>query len=167
MAPLIVLICAWVGLGLAGRWGVPWIDSRAAAGRAAFALMFLFTGATHFSTMKHEYVAMIPALLRPGLGLVYLSGALEVAGGLGLLLPATRRLAGTCLILLLLAMFPANVHAALNDIPFRGGSPMSLWLRTPIQAAFVVALWWSAVRKGASPMTTAAGTGGARTSAAS
>ena len=133
--------------GLIGRLGVQWLDSTPKAGRAAFAVMFMFTGATHFTSMRHDYLAMIPAGLPRSLGLIYLSGILEIAGGLGLLLPTTRRMAGAGLVLLLLAMFPANVNAALNDIPFRGGPPMSLWARAPIQLAFVLGVWWTAVRR--------------------
>ena len=114
MAPLIVLLCCWLIFRLAGRLGARWLDSGAKAGRAALTVMFLFTGVSHFSSMKHEYVAMIPATLPRGLGVIYVSGVLEIAGGLGLLEPSTRRLAGICLILLLLAMFPANVNAALS-----------------------------------------------------
>ncbi len=44
---------------------------------------------------------------------------------------------------------PENISAALNDVPFRGGPPTSLWLRTPIQLVFVAAVWWSAVRENA------------------
>ena len=156
MAPLIVLSVCWLAFGVAGRMGVTGLDSVAKAGRAALAVMFVFTGSTHFTPMKHDYLAMLPPSLPQSLGFIYLTGILEIAGALGILLPATRRLAGTGLVLLLLAMFPANVAAALNEVPFRGEPPMSLWLRTPIQLVFVLSVWWSAIRahpKGASAPT--------------
>ena len=106
--------------------------------------MFVFTGVTHFSPMREDYLAMIPAALPRSVGLIYLTGLLEIAGAVGLLIPQTRRLAGIGLILLLFAMFPANVSAAMNEIPFRGEPPMSLWLRTPIQIVFILATWYSA-----------------------
>ena len=108
--------------------------------------MFLFTGATHFSNMKYDYAAMVPAQLPDGLWTIYLTGALEIAGAVGLLVPRFRRTAGICLVLLLVALFPANVNAALQDIPFRGESPTSLWLRAPTQLVFVAAVWWTSVR---------------------
>ena len=147
MAPLIVLLGCWLIFALAGRLGIRWLDSGAKAGRAAFAVMFVFTGVTHFSPMKHDYLAMMPSPLPRNLGFIYVSGLLEITGGLGLLFPATQRLAGAGLILLLVAMFPANVTAALNEVSFRGEPPMSLWVRTPIQLAFVLSVWWSALRR--------------------
>lgn len=146
MAPFIVLLSSWIALGILGRLGVRGLDSGTKAGRAALAIMFVFTGTTHFSAMRHDYLAMLPPLLPRHIALIYLTGGLEIAGGVGLLQPATRRLAGVGLVVLLIAMFPANVYATLNEVPFRGEAPLSLWLRTPIQVVFLVSIWWSAVR---------------------
>ena len=54
------------------------------------------------------------------LWVIYLTGVLEIAGAVGLLIPRTRRLAGICLVLMLAALFPANVYAALNEVSLRG-----------------------------------------------
>ena len=105
--------------------------------------MFIFTGTTHFSNMKYDYAAMAPDLLPNELWTIYLTGALEIAGAGGLLLPRLRRTAGICLVLLLVALFPANVNAALEDIPFRGEPPTTLWFRAPIQLVFVAVVWWT------------------------
>jgi uncharacterized membrane protein len=113
--------------------------------------MFLVTGMTHFSDMKHDFVAMIPDPLPKGLWVVYLTGVLEIAGALGLLIPRLRRRAAIGLILLLIAMFPANVHASLNGIPLRGELPLSLWLRLPMQILFIAALWWTSIREAHRP----------------
>src|SRR5215213_7663268 len=59
--------------------------------------MFLFTGISHFSTMKYDFAAMIPAPLPNDLWVIYLTGVLEIAGAIGLLIPQTRKLAGVCL----------------------------------------------------------------------
>lgn len=147
MAPFVVLVSSWLTLGFLGRLGVRGLDSAAKAGRAAVAIMFVFTGSTHFSSMRHDYLAMMPTMLPRHMAFIYLTGVLEIAGGVGLLVPTTRRLAGVGLIMLLIAMFPANVSATLNEVPFRGEPPTSLWLRTPIQLAFVLSVWWSAVRR--------------------
>jgi uncharacterized membrane protein len=109
--------------------------------------MFAFTGSTHFSAMKHDYAAMVPPPLTGQLWVIYFTGTLEIAGAIGLLVPATRRLAGICLFLLLLALFPANVHAALNAIDFRGEAPTDIWLRSLVQVGFLVATWWSSVAR--------------------
>ena len=77
---------------------------------------------------------------------------LQIAGAIGLLIPRTRRLAGVCLALLLVAMFPGNVYAALNGIEFREDPPTPLWLRTPIQLFFIGMVLWTSVRKVPEPV---------------
>jgi uncharacterized membrane protein len=109
--------------------------------------MFAFTGSTHFTAMKHDYAAMVPPPLTGQLWVIYVTGILEIAGAIGLLVRTTRRLAGICLSLLLLALFPANVHAALNAIDFRGEAPTVIWLRSLVQVVFLVATWWSSVAR--------------------
>jgi len=74
------------------------------------------------------------------------TGVFELAGAVGLLLPAVRRLAAWCLIALLVAMFPANVYAALRNITLRGRAATPLLVRTPLQIFWIAALWWSAAR---------------------
>lgn len=109
--------------------------------------MFLFTGATHFTGMSHDYAAMIPPPFTGSLWIISVTGVLEIAGAAGLLLPTFRRVAAMCLAVLLVALFAANVHAAINGIPFRGEPPTALWLRGPIQVIFVAALWWSSITR--------------------
>jgi uncharacterized membrane protein len=64
-----------------------------------------------------------------------------------LLIPRLRRIAGICLVLLLVAMLPANVNAALSGIPFRGEAPTALWLRVPIQVLFILMIWWTSIKE--------------------
>jgi uncharacterized membrane protein len=97
--------------------------------------------------MKHDLAAMMPEPLPDGLWIIYLTGALEIAGAIGLLVARTRRLAGVCLVLLLVAQFPANVNAALNGIPLGGEAPTPLWLRTPMQLLFIEMLWWTSIKE--------------------
>ncbi len=144
MVVLFVLLGALVifrGLGFAG-----FDPTSTWQGAAAWALaaMFLFTASAHFfAKTKEDFVAMVPkALPHPRL-LVHLTGALEVLGAIGLLVPAARSLAGLCLVLLLVAMFPANVNAAIKEVPMRGRPPTPLWLRLPMQLIFVGLTWWA------------------------
>jgi uncharacterized membrane protein len=109
--------------------------------------MFLFTGVTHFTGMKHDYLAMMPSGLPAGLWIIYLAGIFEIAGAIGLLIPATGKIAGVYLVLLLIVMFPANVNAALGDIPLNGRAPTPLWLRAPIQLVYILMIWWSSIRE--------------------
>ena len=145
MISLLALGVALVLLRGAGWLGVSRLASWQDAGRGALALMFAFTGGAHFTAMKHDFAAMIPAPLPDGLWVIYLTGALEIAGAVGLLLPRTRRLAGLGLVLLLLALFPANVNAALNALPLGGRPPTPLWLRAPMQLLYLGLVWWTAV----------------------
>ena len=73
--------------------------------------------------------------------MVRISGAFEILGGLGLLLPATRRVAAWVLVMLLIAVFQANLYMAMH--PFEAGAagiaPLLRWGRLPIQA---VLIWW-------------------------
>jgi uncharacterized membrane protein len=105
--------------------------------------MFVFTGTAHFNRMKHDLVRMVPALFPRPLRLVYFTGVLEFVGAAGLLLPRFRSLAGICLIVLLIVLFPANVHAALTGATLAGKPATPLWLRTPMQALFIGLLCWS------------------------
>jgi uncharacterized membrane protein len=115
--------------------------------------MFLFTGASHFTELRHDYAAMVPPPLTGELWVIYLTGALEIAGALGLLLERTRRAAAIGLFALLLAMFPANVYAVLRDVSFRDAPATALWLRAPLQVSYLAVLWWSAIRRVPRPTT--------------
>lgn len=97
-------------------------------------------GVGHF-VMPEFYLAMMPPWIPAPLAMVYASGVAEAAGGLGLLAPRFRRAAGVGLIMLLVAVFPANIQMLLNaradGAPF--SKEMLLWLRLPLQPLFI---WW-------------------------
>ena len=147
MAPLFILVISFLVLRAVGFLGVRRLSSWKAAGLLAVAIMFLFTGATHFTPMKHDYAAMLPGFVPMKVSIIYAAGALQILGAVGLLVPRTRRLAGICLALLLVTMFPGNAYAALNDVPFRGEAPTPLWLRTPIQLFFIGMVLWTSSRR--------------------
>lgn len=108
----------------------------------AMAVMFLFTASAHFTKTKEDLIGMVPKAFPSPTLLVYLTGVLEVLGAVGLLVPVTRTFAGLGLVLLLVAMFPANINAAKKGIPLRGRRPTPLWLRGPMQVLFIgMALW--------------------------
>lgn len=109
------------------------------ASRAALALLFAAVGLLHFASPDPFARIVPPGLPHPRL-LVLLSGACEVAGGLGLLVPRLRRAAGMGLVLLLAAVFPANVNMALDPEGAGGGiAPALLWMRLPLQPLLA---WW-------------------------
>ena len=143
MLVLIVLLAAWVvfrGIGAAGIHALAsWQDSA----RYALAVMFAFTASAHFNKMRHDLARMIPPYFPRPLLTVHVTGAFELLGAAGLVFPQFRRLAGICLIALIVGMFIANINAAQEGVTLRGKPPTPLWLRAPMQILFVGLLWWS------------------------
>ena len=111
--------------------------------RTVAAAAMTYVGIRHF-TDPATFVAIVPAMLTAKLALVYISGAAEIAGGLGLVLPVTRRLAAWGLILLYIAVFPANVNMALHHLPLGDQQvpEWALWARLPLQAVFIALAYW-------------------------
>jgi uncharacterized membrane protein len=107
--------------------------------RRALAAFFIGAGVNHF-VIPGAYKRIVP----PGMGdpetLVRVSGVAEVAGGVGVLLPRTRRLAGFGLIALLAAVFPANLHMARNPSQFKKIPGWALYARLPLQPLM---MWWA------------------------
>ena len=145
MAPAVLLIAATLLLRGLGAVGVgafaTWLDSA----RVALALMFFFTAAAHFNRMKEDLVRMVPPSFPNPRALVFVTGLLEIAGAIGLLVPSTRRLAAWALALLLIALFPANVSAAQCQLTLRGKPVTPLALRLPIQLLFLGLCLWIAL----------------------
>jgi uncharacterized membrane protein len=85
---------------------------------------------------------MMPPFLPAPLFLVYLSGVIEIALGILLLVPRFSRLAAYGLIALLIAVFPANIYMAANPHLFVEYSPAALYLRLPLQLALIIWAFW-------------------------
>ena len=111
--------------------------------RLLLAVAMVAVGVLHF-VHPAGFVRIVPPYLPAPLALVLISGAAEILGGLGLLIPRTRRLAAFGLIALYVAVFPANVHMALHQLPLGDApaSPLVLWLRLPFQALFIAWAYW-------------------------
>jgi uncharacterized membrane protein len=106
-------------------------------------LFMVGAGANHFIA-PGPYVAMMPAELPAPLALVYISGVAEICGGLGLILPATRKLAAWGLVALYVAVFPANLNMALDELPL-GTTHVpawALWARLPLQLVLIAWAFW-------------------------
>lgn len=143
MVVLLLLLISLVVFRAAGAFGATPFSTWQDSARYALALMFLFTSSAHFTPMKHDLARMVPKWFPRPLLIVYITGVLEIIGAAGLLLPAFHSAAGLALVVLMLAMFPANVRAARQGIPLRGKAPTELWLRAPMQILFIVLTWWS------------------------
>ena len=139
MVPLIVIVSAFALLRLAGALGVTALKDWRLCLRWAMALMLLVTASGHWGSRRADLVAMVPpAFPQPEL-LVTLTGILELAGAAGLVWTRTARLAAVCLAILFVAMFPANVYAAQQDLTI-GGSPVTpLPLRAFVQLVLIAA----------------------------
>lgn len=98
--------------------------------RWIMAAFFIAAGTNHFVSPS-PYLELMPPYLPWQLGLIYASGIAEMGLGVCVLLPRLRRLAGWGLIALLVAVFPANIHAALHG--FRSVPSWILWARLPFQ----------------------------------
>jgi uncharacterized membrane protein len=104
--------------------------------RYLLAAFFIAAGANHFLN-PDIYLSMLPPWLPAPEALNLISGAAEIAGGIGILIPRTRRAAAIGLILLLLAVFPTNLHLALHGWSGMAIPQWALWLRLPFQLAFI------------------------------
>ena len=143
MVPLGVLLVSLLVFRSLGALGVETLSDWRNAAACALALMFLFSASAHFTSTRRDLISMVPSVFpRPEL-LVSVTGILEVLGAVGLLVPATRSLAGIGLVLLLVAMFPANVAAARKGVPLRGKPPTPLPLRFSLQLVFIGMTWWA------------------------
>jgi uncharacterized membrane protein len=111
--------------------------------------MYVVAGALHF-VVPELYVQIVPPFLPARLALVYLSGLAEIAVGVGVVHPPTRRYAAWATVVLLVAVFPANVYMATHGVVVEGmpggGDPSGFvrWGRLPLQAVLILwALWYT------------------------
>jgi uncharacterized membrane protein len=155
MAPLIVLVLVTLLARLTGRLGVVHLRDWAASTRVGLAVMLLFTAAAHFNSMRPDLVAMVPPFVPNPEFMVTFTGICEILGAVGLLVPRTRRVAAVALIVFLLAVLPANIHAAQAGVTLRGAPATPVIPRVMLQGLFIALLWWSGVRSSRpeSPMT--------------
>jgi uncharacterized membrane protein len=121
-------------------------EPRGTASRRALAAVFIGAGVNHF-VMPRSYRAIVPpAIAHRAKEVVEISGVAEILGGVGLLIPRTRRVSGLSLIALLIAVFPANIHMARAHDRFPNIPRWALYARLPLQPLMM--LWaWRATRE--------------------
>ena len=140
MAPLIVLSAAFLLFGALGAFGVRAFTSWVLDLRYALVPMFLLTASAHWGRRRPDLVRMVPpSFKQPGL-MVTLTGVAELAGAVGLLIPALAPAAAAALALLLVALFPANIRAARQGLSIAGRPATPLVPRALIQLLFIAAV---------------------------
>jgi len=110
--------------------------------RVCLALFMVGIGTVHF-LRPEPFVSIVPDYLPYPLMLVYVSGFFEILGGVGLLIPKVSRYAAWGLVALYIAVFPANVHMAIHQLPFQGEvHPIGNWVRLPFQIVLIAWAYW-------------------------
>ena len=112
------------------------------AGLAVVFAWFFLGGIAHFTKVDF-FLGIVPPYVPFPLAAVYVSGAFEILFATGILSPATREWAGNLLILLTLAVTPANVHMWLHPDLFPDVAPTFLSIRLVVQVLLLVLIWWS------------------------
>ncbi len=117
-------------------------------------IFYIGAGILHF-TKTEFYLKIVPPYIPWHPAMVWISGAFEILGGIGLLIPPFRRAAAGGLVALLIAVFPANIYMATNPVAAGAGSlsPLVLWGRLPLQFIFIAWLLWATKWHGAVPRT--------------
>ena len=133
MAPLITLLATYAISRLALRHR----HDRSLPGRLALSVMLVVTGVTHF-TATEALVAMVPPVLPAPAALVYATGVAELGLAMLLLVRPTPAL-GWILAAFFLALLPANIYSAVEEVGLGGHGPAYLWFRIPLQLLFL--LW--------------------------
>jgi uncharacterized membrane protein len=111
-------------------------------GRLLLSLVFVLAGVMHF-VFPEPYLRIMPPYLPWHYGLVLISGVAEILCGVALLFGRWRRIAAFAVIILLFAVFPANIYMAVAHVPFPGfmGNAWVQWLRLPLQFVLIAWAW--------------------------
>ena len=104
-------------------------------------LFYVYAGAIHFNNSDF-YLKIMPPYLPYHLELVYISGVFEILFGIMLIFSKTRHFACWGLIILLIAVFPANIYLAQTNGEPLDISPIVAWGRLPFQAVFIGIAYW-------------------------
>jgi len=109
-----------------------------------FALFFFYAGILHF-VQDDSFAAIVPPLLPFPKLIVWVTGVMELVLAVGLVLPKYRKMSGFWLAPYLLAVLPANIYMAMNNIPLgdMAASPTALWVRVALQFPLIALILWA------------------------
>ena len=99
---------------------------------------YLLAGINHF-VHPDFYLKMLEGFLPYPVALNVISGAAEIILGIGVMIPTTRKISALGIILLLIAVFPANINMVFHSADW-GVSAIGLYLRLPVQFLLI---WWA------------------------
>ncbi|OMF80233.1 DoxX family protein [Paenibacillus glucanolyticus] len=140
MAPLAAMLVSLILFRTLGWAGWDYMNDWVISLRFAVAIMFLVAASAHWGRLRGDLIAMMPPRIPNAQILISLTGILEIAGAILLLIPATAMAASTGLALMLLAMFPANIYAAHKKLTL-GGKPVTpIGARVIMQMLFLAAV---------------------------
>ena len=108
-------------------------------------ILYIYVGINHFIDTKSFLIIIPPYLQTIGLEIIYLSGIFEIILGILLIIPKYRKIASYGIILLLIAVYPANIYLAFNEESqnLMGiSSFMASWVRLPLQFVFLSLAYW-------------------------
>lgn len=119
------------------------------SGRIAMFAMLTFTSIAHFAFYK-GMMMMLPQFIPFKKIVIYLTGVIEILGGICLLIPATQYSAALSLIAFFILLLPANIIAAYKKVDIEkanhnGNGPTYLWFRVPLQVLFIIWVWYFAI----------------------
>ena len=105
--------------------------------------MYVFIGIKHFTDPQY-FLDIVPPQLPSKLFLVYLTGLIEVVGGVAILAPKTRKVGAYLLIFLLVSVFPANIYLYVSETPqsLLGISETDALIRMPFQIPLILLAFW-------------------------
>ena len=149
MKPLIVLVVVFLISVITIKFVRGQYDF-ALSGRIAMSVMLLFTAVAHFAFTKGMSM-MIPDFIPSRVGIVYLTGLIEIIAAIAFLVPGWRVPAAWFVILFFVLLLPANIYAAIKHVDyekatFTGSGLEYLWFRVPLQILFIVWTYVSAVK---------------------
>ena len=141
---LLLLVVPFLLLTLLG-WRIPRFKiSPARRARVGLSVFFAFTAIGHF-VKTEEMAAMLPPSIPHRIGLIYVTGLLELLGAIGVWIPRLMKLTGVCLILMLVGILPANIYSAINHVDFGGHAtgPAYLFVRVPFQLLLICCTYFA------------------------
>ncbi|MGM0580881.1 MAG: DoxX family protein [Bacteroidota bacterium] len=149
MKPLIVLLSVFA-ISLVGTKLTNGNYEIALSGRIAMAVMLVFTAAGHFAFPKGMSM-MLPDFIPYKLAIIYMTGIIEIAAAIGVLIPSLREITAYLLIVFFILILPANINAAIKQVNLQkatldGHGLAYLWFRIPLQIFFIIWVYLSTIK---------------------